>query len=119
MSVKTLAKSVGLGNFFTGIYTGDGGATQAVIGVGFQPIAVIIYHRVIGPPYTTDDLPGVKTDVDGAFSFCWDATNFAWRWQTDNIISLDADGFTVGDGTPLGINMCNVAARGYTYICFG
>lgn len=113
MSVKTLAKSVGVGRFATGTYTGDGAATQAVVGVGFQPRVVILYARVTGV-----DTPGIKTDQDGALSYVLD-TSVGWRWQTDNIVSLDADGFTVGDGTPLALNMCNVLARVYTYVCFG
>lgn len=115
MSVRTLAKSVGLGRFATGTYTGDGAATLAIVGVGFQPIVVILYSHV-----TTTPTPGIKTDQDGAFSFVFkNAPLRGWRWQTDNMISLDADGFTVGDGTPLALNMCNVADRVYTYVCWG
>ena len=114
MSVKTLAKSVGIGNLATGSYTGDGAATQAITGVGFQPKLIIIYVRLSN----AFCCPGWKSDQDGAFSYVHDAVS-AYRWQLDNIISLDADGFTVGDGTPLALNMCNVADRVYTYVCFG
>jgi len=116
LSVKTLAKSVGVGRFAVGTYTGDGAATQAITGIGFQPIVVIIYqHR---DWIFRADMPAIKTDQDGAFSMAHDG-GLGYRWQQDNIISLDADGFTVGDGTPLGLNMCNVNAYVYTYICFG
>ena len=115
MSVRTLAKSVGIGNFATGTYNGDGGATQAIAGVGFQPIFVIIYVQV-----TLVDGPGLKTDQDGFFSrFYQNAVIFDYRWQTDYIISLDADGFTVGDGTPIATNIFNVNDRTYTYVCWG
>ena len=116
MSVKTLAKSVGVGRFATGIYTGDGGVTQAIIGVGFQPIALIIYAQVFTVP-----TPAFKTDQDGLFAYVFDAVLVGpnWRWQTDFIISLDADGFTVGDGTPIALNYLNVADRPYAYVCWG
>jgi len=37
----------------------------------------------------------------------------------DHIISLDSDGFTVGDGTPQGTNFMNVNGRNYVAICLG
>ena len=119
MSVRTIAKSVGVGRFATGTYTGDGGATQAITGVGFQPIVLII-HPQFGIANTADG-PAIKTDQDGLFAYVYDGRVlvFAWRWQTDMIISLDADGFTVGDGTPLALNFLNMVDGPYAYTCWG
>ena len=101
----------------TGTYTGDGAATQAILGVGFQPQAVYIYPQVdvtVGPAFKTDQNAG-------GLAYLMDSPTGPdqWRWQTDEIISLDADGFTVGDGTPLARNDFNVLGRIYTYIAFG
>lgn len=112
MSVRTLAKSVGIGRFATGTYTGDGAATQGIVGVGFQPRYVTIY------PHGTQGGLSHKTDRDGVNSKVW-RHGVQWYYDADHIISLNADGFTVGDGTPLGINMVNVLNVVYTYVAFG
>jgi len=98
----------------TGTYTGDGNATQAIAGVGFQPKLIFIIHRV---PAGTNT-PSVKTDQDGLNAYSYDAVAPAWRYTTDEIISLDANGFTVGDGTVLGRNDLNVLAQDYDYVAF-
>jgi len=98
----------------TGIYTGDGNATQAIVGVGFQPKLIFIIHRV---PNGTNT-PSVKTDQDGLNAYSWDSVVNQWRYTTDEIISLDAGGFTVGDGTPLARNDLNVLAQDYGYVAF-
>lgn len=111
MSVRTLAKTLGLGKFATGTYTGDGAATQAIAGVGFQPKFVIIYQQV-----DSVDSPGWEADVDVGFTLTWWAN--VYNYSTDHIVSLDADGFTVGDGTGL-INIFNILDVVYSYVCFG
>lgn len=117
MSVRTLAKSVGVGRFVTGTYTGDAAATQAIIGVGFQPKFMLIYAQVA----TT--LKAVKSDRDGLNTDMMEQVGgVTWHhYEADQIISLDADGFTVGDGTgdAAGANLLNMAARVYTYVAFG
>lgn len=97
----------------TGTYTGDGNATQTIAGVGFQPVVVILYKETshiydLARKATPD---GTKTDYVQATA--------TWLWYDDDIISLDADGFTVGDGTGAGVNNWNVNLQVYTYIAFG
>lgn len=116
MSVRTLAKSpVGGTQMATGIYTGDGAATQAIVGVGFQPKFVMIYPRF---QLSNIGAWGLKNDGHGTRTTLYAQPSGSFKWQTDEVISLDADGFTVGDGTALGFNHFNTNARDYTYICF-
>ena len=114
MSVKTLAKSVGVGMFATGTYTGDGAVTQAIIGVGFQPRFMLIYAQMQAC------LKAMKNDTDGLNADMIEpvAGMPQHRYEADQIISLDADGFTVGDGTTLA-NTVNINLVTYTYIAFG
>lgn len=99
----------------TGTYTGDGAATQAIVGIGFQPTFVIVYNSTVGQVFLD---VCYKTDVDGIFTQ-YTSAGTAGRYEVDHIISLDADGFTVGDGTgaPWG-NVCNIADTGYVFIAF-
>lgn len=91
----------------TGEYTGDGTASQS-ISVGFQPKMVIVYTQT-----AMASMLVVKTDQDGTGSY-----NLTNGFTNDHIISLDAIGFTVGDGTGTS-NQYNVNSRLYTYIAFG
>lgn len=117
MSRKTDASSPsgGIQNA-TGIYTGDGAATQAIIGVGFQPRHVILWaHEIV----VGSDIPlALKADVDGIFSSIYWSGGGTHRYQFDDIISLDADGFTVGDGSDFGFNLLNDNGTVYSYMCF-
>jgi len=109
---KTRASAVGLVGIATGTYTGDGAATQAIVGVGFQPKFVIVYEqRVLQPPC-------YKSDQDGLLALFWNFGLGRWIYLPDHIISLDADGFTVGDGTGLW-NLYNILDAVYSYACFG
>lgn len=97
-----------------GTYTGDGNATKAVTGVGFQPRLVMVYAQGSG-----NDGLAMKASSD--------ATTFSYLpfisggtiegSQDDHIRSLDSDGFTVGDGTG-SANTVNVNLRVYTYIAW-
>lgn len=119
MSSRTLGKNVGVGKFVTGTYTGDNGATQAIVDVGFQPKYLFVYPQLDNVVLTfwaqKSDRDGLNTDiiVRGA--------PIQHHYETDQIISLDADGFTVGDGTGgyAAANVLNVAARIYTFVAFG
>jgi len=101
----------------TGTYTGDGGATQAITGVGFTP-----YHITILPQLDpqVEGFTPAKSGVDDA----GDAAFYILQFQifgygnNDHILSLDADGFTVGDGTGFR-NVFNINLQVYTYICIG
>ncbi len=92
-----------------GTYTGNGSATQAITGVGFQPKALFIHRQVdsAGTVYT-----GRRTSSDTATQL--DSIGY----KGDHIISLDASGFTVGDGTG-DANRFNVSGSTYTYLALG
>lgn len=116
---RTRAQSSGvISKFATGSYTGDGAATQAIVGVGFQPKIVWVYARA-----DTQYNPGFKGTVDALRAELGYLTAAAaWIWDLDYIISLDADGFTVGDGSGgliLVNNVFNIADQDYTYVCWG
>jgi hypothetical protein len=116
MSTRTLAKVPGGGmQMATGTYTGDGAATQAIVGLGFQPKFLIIYRR--DDSVWFDRLH--KADVDGLLAmFNFSASGN--QYCPDTGISLDADGFTVGDGTGCATgNVFNINEEDYTYIAFG
>lgn len=98
-------------NFAQGSYTGNGAATQAITGLGFQPRAVYIYITADGA-FTGDQV--WKAEIDGLFA------KYPGNYEIDYIVSLDAaGGFTVGDGTGGSAgNVLNVSARTYTYIAW-
>jgi len=94
----------------TGAYTGDGNATQAVTGVGFQPKVIRILEKSAGYATFADDQMGGYTHTK---YFTGDF------YDNDTVISLDSDGFTVGDGTPSSVNQTNQNAQAYAYECWG
>jgi hypothetical protein len=114
MSTRTLGKSAVVATqIATGTYTGDGAATQVIVGVGFRPRFVFI---ILEGAFAST--PGHKNDLDGLnASFQWDG-GVDWRYRVDQIISLDADGFTVGDGSG-SWNTFNVNGESYHYVCVG
>ena len=90
----------------TGSYTGDGAATKAITGVGFQPTFLIVHG-------TEDRGEGnvglaMKSDQDTTGAQVGDDD-----YLDDVIISLDADGFTIGDTSTI-----NESASSYHYIAF-
>jgi hypothetical protein len=97
----------GTAEIAVGIYTGNGSATQAITGVGFQPDAVFIGGHAVGAADTlmaADTMSGNAIYADGIF-----------RYASDHVTAFGADGFTVGDGTGT-TNVHNVNSRAYTYI---
>lgn len=99
-------KDNGAGDFNVGIYTGDATDGKAITGVGFQPNFVLI-----------------KSDstVTGASKFSPNANtsmHFAGGDRTDSIVSLDADGFTVNDGSSSGGNLVNVNTKSHYWFAF-
>jgi len=98
--------------FQSGTYTGDGAATLAITGIGFQPKFVIVYPQIEG---TGGYYVAFKCEDDGTWTFISKTDPRAY--QEDHIISLDSDGFTVGDGTG-SVNYMNVGARVYAYQAF-
>lgn len=91
----------------TGTYTGDGAATKAITGVGFQPKYLIIF-----PQLASAGLVSFKSNQDTTYAYGPSG------YQQDHIISMDSNGFTVGDGTGSS-NYLNVNARIYTYLALG
>ena len=98
--------------FKSGTYTGNAGATLAITGIGFQPKFVIVYPQI---PGTGGYYVAYKCVDDGTYAFISKTDPRAY--QEDHIISLDADGFTVGDGTGSS-NYMNVGDRNYAYQAF-
>lgn len=103
-----LAQAAKAAKIKVGKYSGDGTATQSITGVGFQPAAVMV-------------LP----DISGQYAFCrtadmsgTEAKNLGGTGtQSDSIRSLDADGFTVGDGSgDTNHNMNKSGTNNYMYI---
>ena len=108
MSTRTLGKSAGGGGRFkTGTYTGTG-ATTAVTGVGFSPIAVFIYPQV-----DSVNGDGTRTTADPANTMNYGTVPNQYLYNAPHIDSLDADGFTVSGAS------FDVADRVYVYYCFG
>ncbi len=87
----------------TGTYSGDGATSQGITGVGFQPKLVWITRRYTnntvfgdrGISWTTDQI--VDDNASGMALLSISGGNY--RVDSDAIISLDADGFTVDDTT--------------------
>lgn len=99
--------TVGLGS-----YTGDGAATKSITGLGFQPRVVITLPRINAGIRAIV----IKTSQDTTYAF-----TSSGYWEQDHIISLNSDGFTVGDstGTASGGVLCNNSGTVYTYMAWG
>jgi len=89
----------GSSNLFTGTYTGDGTTSKAITGVGFQPIYVKIWERLSADGNsgfifeTTDTI--IDDYIDGQ---SWVHSSSTGHFtNTEKILSLDSDGFTVSD----------------------
>ena len=85
----------------TGTYTGDGATSLAITGVGFQPVFLAIASRATSDGsaawvgFTTDQ---IMDDNNSGGSISLEAVwNNAGQFRTNEIISLDTDGFTVDD----------------------
>ena len=83
----------------TGSYTGDGTTSQAITGIGFQPKYVKVAEQrtsdgANGPVHETWDT--VIDDNAEGIAFLH-AAGGAHTAETNKIISLDSDGFTVDD----------------------
>jgi hypothetical protein len=102
----------------SGNYTGDGATSLAITGVGFAPKAVIIVNR------STSDAGGAVvimtwTDImdDNGSGGAININSTAIQFRTNEIISLDSDGFTVDDdGADAHPNSSSVV---YNYVAFG
>jgi len=82
--------------FNTVLYTGDGNASQAITGVGFQPDWNWIKARSAGNAHVLQDV--VRGISGSKYRFLQTQGNDAEGTSSDNdgVSSLDSDGFTVG-----------------------
>ena len=102
-----------------GTYVGDGATSRGITGVGFKPTRVVIYVKK-----TTDNDPIVffETDieinswhVDGGSITSKAVGNH--QFDSNKILSLDADGFTIGDnGADQKPNTLN---EDYAWVAYG
>ena len=101
----------------TGEYTGDDTVSQAITGVGFTPMFVSI--RIATADESSWQLFETTTELvdDDAEGLSWFLSSAAMTAQDNDIISLDADGFTVDDGGANGHP--NTNGQKYYYIAFG
>ena len=108
---EAITASAGGAKLATGTYTGNGGATQAITGVGFRPKCVIAWRVTAG------HFALIKTDQDGLLAKTLATGAY---YLDDQLISLDADGFTAGDGTgSVGRIIMTANAIVYNYVAFG
>ena len=97
-------KDDGNGDFKTGVFTGDGNDGHAITGLGFHPAFIHIKGN---------------HNLTGAMKFAGQTdTSQIWPGddRTDLIVSLDADGFTLNNGSDNGANEVN--ANGVTHYYF-
>ena len=92
-----------------GTYTGDGsGSNRAITGIGFQPKVVLLRGAASGSQYRIDSMPATNSKTFDSFT----------ALNTNKIVSLDSDGFTVGVDATKG-SSCNFSATPYHYIALG
>jgi hypothetical protein len=78
----------------SGTYTGDGGTSHALTGVGFKPTYLKIYNHL-----TSEAAGTIFEKVGtgwGVYSYLYDSTPYTSTYD-HRVLSLDADGFTVDD----------------------
>lgn len=102
--------TVGGAEIATGTYTGNGSATQAITGVGFQPDVVFVHQTNTG---------GTRAWGSNAYSAgnAFFPAGAYSGMRADHITALDADGFTVGDGTGTA-NQLNINAATYAFVAW-
>jgi hypothetical protein len=108
----------------TGSYTGDGATSLAITGVGFTPKLVMISKRLTTDGSLGDRMVIFTTNVimddaaaGGAITINISGGNDACGFDTNAIIALGSDGFTVDDnGTD---DDPNATAIVYNYYCIG
>ena len=94
----------------TGQYTGDGELALAITGIGFPPK----YVWIVPQPVAEVAIETFTTIDTMTPTWCIYQNNAA---RQNRIVSLDADGFTVGDkGTDMHPNKLG---QEYVYICLG
>jgi outer membrane protein assembly factor BamB len=94
----------------TGTYTGDGAASRSFTGVGFPPAVVIIKGNDVGSP---DDLTSAVLRSGNMPAGLSKPLKGDQALVSTAILSLDADGFTVG-----GDRRVNAAGIQFHYVAF-
>jgi len=109
----------GVGRAKAGFYTGDGTESQAITGIGFLPVIVWIFERqTIDGSATSSFVTTAQIIDDNIDGGAIDMK--LGKFQTNTIISLDADGFTVDDAAgPSSGSPPNTAGAIYNYYCIG
>jgi hypothetical protein len=107
VALSALAAGTSAARIAVGYYMGNAAVSQAITGVGFKPVLILIYPRVAAV---------MAFHADGEVGTYFPAGTPVYAG--DHIISCDVDGFTVGDGTG-DANRLNVSSRIYTYIALG
>jgi hypothetical protein len=80
--------------FNTKLYTGNGGSSQSITGVGFQPDFVWIKDRPLGFDHNLfDSVRGIYKALNSNQTY---AENFGQGSNTDSLTSFDSDGFSLG-----------------------
>ncbi len=98
-----------------GSYTGDGGGTQGISGVGFSPSIVLVWMRS-----NSDSNAGLGMRAIGdSAAFNVQSKDGVITDYRATIDSLDADGFTVTNAAGVDLFNANESARTYTYFALG
>lgn len=96
----------------SGQYTGDGTGSNAITGLGFKPKYLYIVERVTTASAVNVRMTFESMNDDNASGL--ELNPVSGNITVGGIISLDADGFTVGgSGTP------NASAQDYNYVAMG
>lgn len=94
MAAATIDSRLSASRIIVGRYTGDGAATQAVTGLGVKPEALQIWADRTTAGALAYQKILLKTRSNTT-TFCTDIVGM--NEVDDAIVSLDEDGFTVGD----------------------
>jgi hypothetical protein len=94
----------------SGSYTGDGGATQVITGVGFKPKFLIITSQ--------GGFIGWKYDSMLTKAYVQLVTDAAFDYDVNYIISFNPNGFTVGNESLLAIQSFNDNLSVYLWVAF-
>ena len=112
----------------SGSFSGNGSATQAITGVGFKPVFIVLTKRcnssttcnetlVMAWKDAVENAGGSGTARSGTWWAAYNTSQHA-RWASDGVRSFDHDGFTVGDGSYNYLAM-NGSGNTYTYVAIG
>jgi len=117
--IMALLQLGGNAEIVTGTYTGDGTLSQAIVGIKQAPKFLKVWEFVTTGNTAIDSFETTDTMVDD--NVLGVAVNMAnGKTVLAAIVSLDADGFTVGDQAgPSGGNHPNKLGTVYNYLAIG